>query len=467
MELKCILSWQSQLLAFALILGNVAGFSETPQKPSESTPLSSVSSQQNSAGNSAPTLTPIIAPAKLTHEGEKAIVRIVATGPLVFHAMRLSGPDRLVLDFPGARLGIQRWPVSNAVPPVRNIRAGQFIPGAARVVIDLERAVPYLVRTQENSVTVEFDIAAVAPVSGPAAPVTPVDQTQHMSNTRAAGANVPAPKAVAGSNSTPRSDSSIQRTAARAARVPPESEGAPFENGFESGMLTFRAKNQSLRSLLKQIGDQAGLRIYLAEGLDKEQLSVEFRHYRLDEALREILKDYDVFFFYGAEKDNQAPPLRAVWIYPSGDAQTLHPLPELTSNPAKEAAPKQTDSIPGIHADVLAVPKEDDSATELLKALEDASDHVREQALSRALIAGTQVPQETLVNLALADVSAKVRLMAFQALPLNSDFRWVAERAAGDWDQSVSQAAGAVLRELDLREKGGASARHPPPLAQQ
>ncbi len=93
-------------------------------------------------------------------------------------------------------------------------------------------------------------------------------------------------------------------------------------------MLTFRAQNQSLGAVLKRIGDQAGVSIYLAEGLDNGQISVEFQHYRLDEALRQILSRYDVFFLYGEGQGALGSAvLRAVWVYPTGRAEERRPLP--------------------------------------------------------------------------------------------------------------------------------------------
>ena len=120
----------------------------------------------------------------------------------------------------------------------------------------------------------------------------------------------------------------------------------------------------------------------------------------------------------------------------------------------------KTGSNPGPPAEALTGPKGSDSAAAVLKAIGDPNDDVREQALSHALITKAKIPQEMLVNLALTDVSAKVRLLALQALPLDPDLRWVAERATGDWDQSVSLAAREVLRALDLRIRAESWAAH-------
>jgi hypothetical protein len=468
MKTKAIHARRSLLVVSFIVFGAAAAFCEPQQASSTSPGHGGATNQQLSIGASVvAAAAPVIAQVEVTREGQKAFVQVKGNNPLANRrTMRLSNPDRVVLDFAGAHLAIPHSSIPAAFPPIRGVRAGQFRPDVARVVIDLEREVPYHVQTLENSITVEFDVAAsvasasTAPFLSPAVPIMPVVHAQPLPSTRSAGANVPARRAVADMNSTPRSDSSMQRPAALAGRLPPKNEGAPLANGLASEVLTFREQNQTLQSVLKQIGDQTGVSIYLAEGLGKEQLSVQFRHFRLDEALRQMLTDYDVHFIYGPEQNGQRTALREVWIYPAVPAQTMQPLKEVASTTAKEAALPQSDSNPVLHAEASNGPKGSDSVVEVLKALENPNDNVREQALSRALITKAQIPQEMLVNMALADVSAKVRLQALQALPLDPNLRWVAERATGDWDQSVSQAARGMLRSLDERDSAESWAAH-------
>ena len=59
-----------------------------------------------------------------------------------------------------------------------------------------------------------------------------------------------------------------------------------------------------------------GVSIIVAQGVGSEHVSADFRNYRLDEALRQILKDYDVLFSYGSDSNTQGnPALRTVWVY--------------------------------------------------------------------------------------------------------------------------------------------------------
>lgn len=65
----------------------------------------------------------------------------------------LAGPDRLVLDLTGARVGAGAQAAYDGVARggIRNVRVGQFKPDVVRIVLDLEAARPYkLVRTAEQ-----------------------------------------------------------------------------------------------------------------------------------------------------------------------------------------------------------------------------------------------------------------------------------------------------------------------------
>jgi hypothetical protein len=446
MEIKSSLPWQSLLVVSALVFGTLPIFCAPQQGTS-------------------PVITQVEVdrPDRKTDQktGQKTIVRVTGSSALAYHTMRLSDPERLVLDFPGALLA--RLPsIPAAFPPVRGVRFGQFKPDVARVVIDLEQPVAYRVRSEENGVTVEFDLAASAPAHTAPAPAPPAARAVRLARARPAEAepSAPAPRPVAATNSIPRSDPPI-RPPSPLAGGPSPANDAPLENSFKDGMLTFRAQGQTLRSVLKRIGDQAGVSIYLEEGLGNEQLSVEFQHYRLDEALRQILSHYDVYFLYGEGQGTLgSPALRAVWVYPAGHATAPRPSPQSTAATAKEPAPKQPRSNADPRADDSTGRKASDPVAKLLEALKDPSGEVRERALSRALIAKTQIPQETLVNLALADESDKVRLLALQALPVDPDLKWVAERAAGDSSQSVNQAAQEILRTFDARDRAKPWAGH-------
>ncbi len=116
-----------------------------------------------------------IAQVEVGRSGQEAIVRVQGNGRLFYQASRLNDPERLVLDFTGVQVALDRtrFPGNS---PVRGVRIGQFKPDVARVVIDLERPVPYSVKADGQSVRVAF--AALAP--SPEAPRKSVAPTARL-----------------------------------------------------------------------------------------------------------------------------------------------------------------------------------------------------------------------------------------------------------------------------------------------
>lgn len=236
--------------------------------------------------------------------GEKGAttVRVTGEGVWTLHTEQLSGPDRLVLDFANARLSALHPAAGGAVGPVRRIRTGQFKPNVARVVVDLEGMPVYRIENGEGSVTVVFGAASASAAEAP--PAAP----------RA----VMVPARVVRANPAP-----VTQQTAPAFGASSTTAGAPMEaanvlpDSFQNGLLTFRAKDQPLQAVLNKISGIANVPILVAEEVKGEQVSVEFRNCRLDEALRQILRNYDFFFSYGSSSDTQQnPTLRMVWVYP-------------------------------------------------------------------------------------------------------------------------------------------------------
>src|ERR1700704_1343638 len=76
----------------------------------------------------------------------------------------MQNPDRLVLDFAGARLAVQKTVIPGIAAPVRGVRIGQYRPDVARVVFDLTTATPYEVSRDGAAVVIYFDNPSTTPV---------------------------------------------------------------------------------------------------------------------------------------------------------------------------------------------------------------------------------------------------------------------------------------------------------------
>ncbi|HXM99208.1 MAG TPA: type IV pilus secretin PilQ [Candidatus Dormibacteraeota bacterium] len=105
----------------------------------------------------------VISSVAITQAPERASVRVEGEGRLDVHAARMQSPDRLVLDFAGARLAVEKTSIPGVSAPVLGIRMGQFRPGVARVVVDLTMAAPYQIKRDGEAVVIYFEGAAAAP----------------------------------------------------------------------------------------------------------------------------------------------------------------------------------------------------------------------------------------------------------------------------------------------------------------
>ncbi|HXH67303.1 MAG TPA: type IV pilus secretin PilQ [Candidatus Limnocylindrales bacterium] len=113
----------------------------------------------------------VISSVAITQEPQRAAIRVEGAGRLEVRTSRMQNPERLVLDFSGARLGVQRTVIPGVSAPVRGVRIGQFRPDIARVVVDLTGETPYQIAHEGDALVVYFqmqltpDASAVAPVT--------------------------------------------------------------------------------------------------------------------------------------------------------------------------------------------------------------------------------------------------------------------------------------------------------------
>lgn len=103
-------------------------------------------------------------------ETEKGIeVMIISSGPLAPQAQVLSGPDRIVVDFPGAVVAGHLSKLTVNQGGIKSVRTGQFEsnPPIARVVLDLAALSDYQVVSSGNTVIVQLrsEPVGAAPLS--------------------------------------------------------------------------------------------------------------------------------------------------------------------------------------------------------------------------------------------------------------------------------------------------------------
>jgi type IV pilus assembly protein PilQ len=119
---------------------------------------------QTQAPAGATTTSAVISSVAITQAPERSAVRVEGEGRLDVHAGRMQNPDRLVLDFAGARLAVQKAVIPGIAAPVRGVRIGQYRPDVARVVVDLTTATPYQVSRDGEAVVIYFENPSTTPL---------------------------------------------------------------------------------------------------------------------------------------------------------------------------------------------------------------------------------------------------------------------------------------------------------------
>ncbi len=119
---------------------------------------------QSQAPNSETANAAVISSVAVTQGTQRASVRVEGEGRLEARAARMQNPERLVLDFAGTRMAVQRTLIAGVAAPVRDVRLGQFRPDVARIVIDLTGAAPYQIGREGNALVIYVDATTEVPV---------------------------------------------------------------------------------------------------------------------------------------------------------------------------------------------------------------------------------------------------------------------------------------------------------------
>src|SRR5208283_63282 len=190
-----------RLSHFGALLGIAALLSApvSAQKPAASAQTRAVKSSQNSAR---------VQHVVVRGSGPAMEVEIQTSGsPVAPDTQAITGPDRIVVDFPGALPAAELRALKVNRGALKGIRAGLFFdnPPITRIVLDLAEPQSYRVLTMQNAVVVKLSPeklspaklapAAAAGAEAPNAPSAPASKLRNASlagHTLAAGTNVAA-----------------------------------------------------------------------------------------------------------------------------------------------------------------------------------------------------------------------------------------------------------------------------------
>jgi hypothetical protein len=234
----------------------------------------------------------------------------------------ITGPDRIVVDFPGALPAAELHALKVNRGALKGIRAGLFFnnPPITRVVLDLTEPQSYQISTGQNSVVVKLNSiglnsAKLTPVNSTSARLAakptllpavgaqpssvPAQPTARLQNASlAAHANVAVPAISAASSQITDAPPSSAISAAH----PPAPQTPPVTVSFVNGLLSIHAEKATLAQVLFEVQRQTRADIAIPAGAEQEEVAADLGPAPARDVLAALLNgSHYNFIFVGNE----------------------------------------------------------------------------------------------------------------------------------------------------------------------
>ena len=260
----------------------VAALLSVPVSAQASAPTSA----QNSSAKSA------LGSARVEHvvvRGSAAAIEVeiqTSGAPVAPDTQAITGPDRIVVDFPGALPSAELHAVKVNRGALKGIRSGLFVadPPITRVVLDLAEPQSYRISTTQNAIVVRLGPVKLGPVK--VGPVTAPAQPRAMPHAPAAklqNASIAAGTNLAAAGVSPAVSNTTTPTAAA---LPPK---PPVTVTFENGMLCIRAEKATFAQVLSEVQRQTKAAIAIPAGAEHEEVSADLGPAPVLEVLASLL----------------------------------------------------------------------------------------------------------------------------------------------------------------------------------
>jgi AMIN domain len=188
-------------------------------------------------------------------------VEIQTSGtPVEPDTQAITGPDRIVVDFPGALPAAELRALKVNRGALKAVRTGLFFdnPPITRVVLDLAEPQSYRVSTRQNAVVIKLGSATAGEQASDAAPTARLQNASLATGTPVATARVSAAVANA--------------PLPAAFRETPPPPKPPLTVTFENGMLRIHAEKATLAQVLFEVQHQTQAEIAIPAGAEQEQV---------------------------------------------------------------------------------------------------------------------------------------------------------------------------------------------------
>lgn len=286
---------------------------------------------------------------KVLNAKDAVEIEVEASDRIVPQTQVLTGPDRLVVDFPNALPGNQLRNQSVDRGEVKDVRFGLFQgkPPVTRIVIDLKSAQSYQVFPSGRTVMIK--------VMG-------------------GGSDTPSAVAALPAETGARPGFVVTNYTPPAQPVSAESPAKPaLEVSFHNGLLGIRANKATLSEVLFAVQQRTGAQVSIAAGAEEEKVVADIAPAPAPEVLAKLLNGCKFNFLILSAQNNPAQLDRVILtsrtdggvapLQPmqsnsadADDASSFPPSPAQVNNPIpNNLSPAQ--NMPGSQPEVSSAPE--------------------------------------------------------------------------------------------------------------
>jgi AMIN domain len=295
--------------------------------------------------------------------GDSVQVEISASGPVTPEAQVVTGPDRLVIDFPNSTPGKDLHNVSINRGKIKGLRVGLFAanPPVTRIVVDLLAPQPYEIVPSGSTIVLKLNGGPNQVATAPKPALTSV--SSHPANAFASPP-VPVgqvPRQVASVSRPPMNPASPQPAngftslPVPAAPVPsPANQPQPrMSVDFNNGKLKIFSDRATLAEVLTEVRRRTGADIAIPPSAMQEQVFGTLGPAAPREVMAALLNGSH-FNFVMVGADNDPSQLRSVMLTPRDGAPASVPAIANQQPAFVEPPPDSTDPAPPLEPEPAA-----------------------------------------------------------------------------------------------------------------
>src|ERR1700730_7182466 len=206
-------------------------------------------------------------------------VEIQTSGPPVApDTQTITGPDRIVVDFPGALPAAELRALKVNLGALKGVRSGLFFsnPPITRIVLDLVEPQSYQISTTQNTIVVKLGPVKPGPVTAAGAKVPSVSAASvaRLQNASLAAGTLAVRKNVAITRVATAAVSNMTPPRPALSEAPPPPK-PPVTVTFVNGMLSIRTEKATLAQVLFEVQRQTQAEIAIPAGAEQEEVAVD------------------------------------------------------------------------------------------------------------------------------------------------------------------------------------------------